>query len=267
MSATNGDATELPTLDSDHPMADALREALAEILVQHERLWERERAKMEAEANAIVANLRAEIATLRGEFERVIVERLSTLHDGERGAPGPQGEPGPPGRDGRLRKVKEWSDGVYYEGDIVAHNGSAYQCVKDTGRPPPHEDWICIAQAGRDSRTPVIRGTWSSAQTYEMFDVVALGGASFIARRENPGICPGEDWQLLAMRGKKGEPGPRGERGERGERGPAGLPAPTIVDWQVDREAYSARPVMSDGSVGPVLELRGLFEQYDHEVR
>jgi hypothetical protein len=200
---------------------------------------------------------------LRGEFERVIFERLSTLHDGERGAPGPQGEPGPQGRDGRLRKVKEWSEGVHYAGDLVVRDGNLYQCVNDTGRPPPHEDWVCIAQAGRDGRTPVVRGTWSSVQTYEMLDIVALGGASFIAKRDNPSTCPGEDWQLLAMRGKKGEPGPRGERGERG---PAGLPAPTIVGWQIDRESYSALPILSDGTEGPRLELRPLFEQFHTET-
>jgi hypothetical protein len=267
MSATNGDAAGLPPLDTDHPLLDAWHEVLGELLAQHQRLWERERAKIEAEANAIIANLRAEIVTLTGKFERMITERLSALRDGEPGAPGPKGEPGPPGRDGRLRKVTQWSEGVHYEGDLVVCDGSMYQCVKDTGRPPLHEDWVCIAQAGRDGRTPVVRGTWSSSQTHEMLDIVALGGASFIARRDNPSACPGEDWQLLAMRGKKGDPGPRGEKGERGPAGPAGLLAPTIIGWQIDRESYSARPVMSDGSAGALLELRGLFEQYDHEVR
>jgi hypothetical protein len=266
-STADSNGSDLPPLEPDNPMLDAWHEVLGGVLAEQQHQWARERALIEAQAAAVVANLRAEIVTLTGKFERMITERLSALRNGEPGAPGPKGEPGPRGRDGRLRKVTEWSGGVHYEGDLVHHGGSLWQCIKDSGRPPPHEDWICIAQAGRDGRTPVVRGTWSSAQTYEMLDIVALGGASFIARRDNPGICPGEDWQLLAMRGKKGDPGPRGERGERGERGPVGLPAPTIVGWQIDRESYSARPVMSDGSAGPVLELRAMFEQYNDEVR
>jgi hypothetical protein len=51
--------------------------------------------------------------------------------------------------------------------------------------------------------------------------------------------------------------------GLRGERGAA---APTIQSWQIDREHYVATPVMSDGSTGPPLPLRGLFEQYHAEA-
>ena len=64
-------------------------------------------------------------------------------------------------------------------------------------------------------------------------------------------------------RGARGE---RGERGPNGERGPAGPAAPTIVGWQIDRASFTATPIMSDGSEGPPLELRGLFEQYQIET-
>jgi hypothetical protein len=47
--------------------------------------------------------------------------------------------------------------------------------------------------------------------------------------------------------------------GLRGERGAA---APTIRDWVIDRARYTATPLMSDGSRGPLLELRALFEQF-----
>jgi len=33
-------------------------------------------------------------------------------------------------------------------------------------------------------------------------------------------------------------------------------------DWKIHRARYLAMPVMSDGSDGPQLELRGLFEQF-----
>jgi hypothetical protein len=63
----------------------------------------------------------------------------------------------------------------------------------------------------------------------------------------------------LASQGKRGV---AGARGERGERGPTGLNGATIRDWKIDRARYVATPVMSDGSEGPPLELRGLFEQF-----
>jgi hypothetical protein len=52
----------------------------------------------------------------------------------------------------------------------------------------------------------------------------------------------------------------------RGERGVKGEPGPSIVSWQIDRERYRASPLMSNGTVGPMLELRGLFEQFLSET-
>ena len=88
---------------------------------------------------------------------------------------------------------------------------------------------------------------------------MAYNGASFCARKSAPGSCPGPDWQLLA---KIGKAGPRGERGIMGLRGERGEAAPTIRSWEIDRARYTATPVMSDGSRGPPLELRDLFEQF-----
>ena|SRR5215831_15408776 len=36
-----------------------------------------------------------------------------------------------------------------------------------------------------------IRGTFDAKAAYSACDVVACNGASFIARRDNPGVCPG----------------------------------------------------------------------------
>ena len=156
--------------------------------------------------------------------------------DGERGAPGVPGTAGVDGKDGerglqgppgKLPEVRQWSDGVHYEGDVVTHDGATFQALRDTGRMPPHEDWMCVARNGRDGidgRSPVIRGTWNAEEDYRELDVVMLNGASFAARRDVPGECPGDGWQLLAAqgkRGKPGEPGPRGESGVRGDPGPA----------------------------------------------
>ncbi len=147
--------------------------------------------------------------------------------------------------------------------------GSTYQARCDTARPPPHEDWACIAAKGRDAPMPVISGTYREGESYSYLNIVALGGSSFIARTDDPGPCPGEGWQLIASAGKPGRPGPLGPRGEaglRGERGPAGEPAPTILGWKIDREAYAATPIMSDNSNVEPLQLRPLFEQFHTEA-
>jgi hypothetical protein len=109
-------------------------------------------------------------------------------------------------------------------------------------------------------------GIYDAYEKYQRLDVVVYEGASYIARRDNPGLCPGDGWQLLASRGKagdKGQPGPPGKKGERGERGEA---TPTIVSWQIDRAHYRAVPTMSNGKPGPPLDLRPLFEAYHEEA-
>ena len=108
-----------------------------------------------------------------------------------------------------------------------------------------------------------MRGTWRADAEYRALDIVARDGGCFIAKGDAPGVCPGPDWQIVSTRGARGE---RGERGPKGERGPAGPAAPTIIGWQIDRAMFIATPVMSDGSEGPPIELRGLFEQYQIET-
>ena len=104
-----------------------------------------------------------------------------------------------------------------------------------------------------------MRGTFKAGESYRAFDVVALNGGSFIAKKDNPGPCPGAGWQLIASQGK------RGDKGERGLQGPSGVPV-VIAGWQLDRDNYIAVPVMSDGREGPPLELRSLFEQFHTET-
>ena len=110
------------------------------------------------------------------------------------------------------------------------------------------------------------RGTYKEDSEYTAYDAVALNGGSFVALREKPGPCPGPGWQLLAVPGKRGVAGERGPQGERGAKGEQGEPGISILRWKLDRERYIAVPVMSDGTNGPPLELRGLFEQFLHEV-
>jgi hypothetical protein len=40
--------------------------------------------------------------------------------------------------------------------------------------------------------------------------------------------------------------------------GPRGEPAPTITGWRVDRAAYAAVPLLSDGNEGAPLEFQAI---------
>jgi hypothetical protein len=71
---------------------------------------------------------------------------------------------------------------------------------------------------------------------------------------------------LQRKRGDAGERGPQGDRGPAGVAGPPGKNTATVVRWDLDRAAYTVTPVMSDGTSSPPLNLRGLFEQFLHEV-
>jgi hypothetical protein len=267
--AAHGNGSGYPRLADDHPLLEAMREASAHILAEEKQTWARERAVIDAQAAAAVAEVRAQIAELKSQLERAVAEKLSAVRDGEPGTPGapgatgPKGEPGTPGRDGRLRAVTGWSGGVHYAGDLITRDGSLWQCIEDTGHPPPSEDWVCLARAGRDGGSLKVRGTWVPDGHYDALDVVALEGGSFIARKGNPGACPGEGWQLIARQGQRGVAGPRGEKGDRG---PPGQVAASIVGWDIDKASYSVVPILSDGSQGPRLELRPLFAQFDAET-
>jgi hypothetical protein len=139
--------------------------------------------------------------------------------DGKDGAPGERGPEGPPGK---LPLVREWEDRVHYEGDVTSCDGATWQALRDTAKRPPHADWRCLAAAGIDGRSLSIRELFDPEAVYAALDVVALNGGSFVARRDNPGPCPGDGWQLLASPGKRGRDGERGERGEKGEPGERG---------------------------------------------
>ncbi len=178
--------------------------------------------------------------------------------------PGPQGERGPAGH---MKTAKAYQGGVHYDGDVVAHKGATYQALRDTGQEPPHADWLCLAERGKDADGFAVRSTYDADTEYKRFDIVAMNGGSFVALKDAPGACPGAGWQLWTSPGKRGEKGLPGERGERGLRGEQGSPGPVIVGWREDVKTYTAVPVMSDGTDGPALNVRGMFEQFFAETR
>ena len=128
---------------------------------------------------------------------------------------------------------------------------------------------MCLARAGRNGSDGLnLCGTYNVYGKYKKLDIIVCDGASFVAERDDPGICPGPDWQMISRQGRQGRrgesiTGPRGENGDKGERGEPGA---TVVSWQLDRERYRISPLMSDGKTGPMSELRGLFEQFLSET-
>jgi hypothetical protein len=212
----------------------------------------------------LIADVRATIAELAGEIRQKGMELRP-------GASGPPGPPGPPGSPGKLPLAKSWEPGrVFYSGDVVVHGGATYQCLRDTGRSVTHaDDWICLARAGRDGLdgiTPDIRGTYVVNEEYKRLDIVAMDGAAFIARYDDPGLCPGEGWQLMSRQGKPGRRGEDGAVGPRGERGEEGLPAvvPKFVRSEID-ENYNLIILRSDDS-REIIPLRPAFERFVAEV-
>ena len=137
----------------------------------------------------------------------ILAELLADIQrDAEmRGPPGPAGPRGEQGPPGKLPLVKPWTpETVHYEGDVVAYDGGTFQARRDTGQPPSHADWICLATAGRDGSSITVRSTFNETAEYRRLDVVALNGGSFVALKDKPGPCPGSGWQLVASQGKRG---------------------------------------------------------------
>jgi hypothetical protein len=216
------------------------------------------RSAIEDERKRTFALLAELLAQIQRETIPEVVAKLPALR-------------GPVGPAGKLPIAKEWQrETVYYEGSVVTYDGGGYQALRDTGEPPDNEThWQCLAAPGRDGKSLRHRGTFKEDSEYAAYDVIALNGGSFLALHDKPGACPGPGWQLLTAPGKRGVAGERGPQGDRGSTGAAGLPgkdAAVIVCWTIDRAAYTVTPVMSDGTSGPPLNLRGLFEQFQDDV-
>jgi hypothetical protein len=129
-----------------------------------------------------------------------------------------------------------------------------------------------IARGGRDAITPQVLGTYKEDFEYHRLDIVALNGSSFIAKRDDPGPCPGEGWQLLASAGRTGGRGEKGAQAPRlfycGEKD-IGYPAlwgfsrsartASVIHWRQFRQATF--PPTSDCPICPRSEHRALQQR------
>jgi hypothetical protein len=211
------------------------------------RELDRNSAKLEtalADVRAAKAEMREGIrAELRAEIRTEIADRMALIKRPVDGAPGPRGEKGEPGS---LPMVEPYIVGrVYYRGNVVADQTGSYQAKRDTATAPGpgSEDWTCLARSGadgKDGRTFRPRGTYAPSKDFKRLDIAMLNGSSFVALCDDPGTCPGENWQLIASAGKRGQQGPKGERGERGPIGPLAI-APRIVTTDIDLQ-YTPNP-------------------------
>lgn len=193
----------------------------------------------------------------------------STGQPGERGEAGPVGDSGPQGTEGpagpagAFPEPRGWTEGsISYRSDLITYQGSTWFAKRDTASQPLlGDDWILIAaagQRGQDAPVGEVCGLFDPARKYRLFDLVNYHGSEWRAKRDDPGALPGDGWAL------SGQVGGRGKPGERGERGLPGTPGSAIVDWAI--KDYRAAPIMSDGSVGPALDIRGFFELYHAEA-
>ena len=191
---------------------------------------------MKLSVAAMLAEAREEMARLRqtrAETEMQVVTVLQGVKDGPQG---PRGEPGEQGKAGEA---------------IIGPPG-------ETGPPGPPGEAGEEGPPGRDAPTGEVHGLYDRSVAYRKLDLVAYDGAEWRAKYDDPGPLPGDGWALSSRQGDRGKPGPKGERG------PPGPPGAMVAEWLV--EEYRVVPIMSDGSAGPVLDMRSFFERYHGEA-
>lgn len=198
---------------------------------------------------------------------------------GPAGEPGPQGLPGPPGQagpQGRLEAAVTLRSGQeYHELTTGIYRGGLWQAWRDVkGMPIEDGGWKLLAdgihevrlsydQDGATATLTVERtsgmkqdftlglapvrhlGTWDKETEYSLNDEVSWNGSTWRALRITQGAePPGEDWRLVAQRGKSG---PRGDSGPIGPAGPPGATGVGVANIELEERGLVI--TLSDGKV------------------
>jgi len=216
---------------------------------------ERASADLTRELMDKLADTRRELASAR-DREASLKERVVALEARIK-------QPAP------LPVVRQWiANTAALAGEMFAHHGAMWQAKANTGQEPQQgSNWLCVSAPGRDGepgRSLRTRGLYRQGGSYKDLDVVVLNGSSFIAKCDNPGECPGDNWQVSALVGKRGDAGDRGLPGPKADTA-AIEKALRITSWTM-RDDYIATPTHGNGQSGASLDLRPLFERFFAET-
>jgi hypothetical protein len=216
---------------------------------------ERASAEMMRELMDKLSDNRRELASFRDRETR-LKERVALLE--ERGK-----QPQP------LPVVRQWVvHTAALQGELFAFHGAMWQAKMNTGQEPQDGHWVCVSAPGRDGeagRSLRTRGLYRQGGTYKELDLVVCNGSSFVAKRDNPGDCPGEDWQISALVGKRGEAGDRGLPGPKAD--VAAIERAMRISAWTAGDDYVVTPTHANGLAGATLNLRPYFEKYFNETR
>jgi Collagen triple helix repeat (20 copies) len=197
---TNGTSASLSArlpIDTISPLRDAFADALGRELATARQAWRREREIAQAETRQTIAELRAEVATLKltlselaSAHNAIIAAQLAAIKDGEPGRDGERGEQGEKGAQGEKGERGEQGE-KGEQGEIGPPGKDGAAGTKgDSGRD---------GADGAPGKFPV-PCRWASGIHYQSA-VVTHDGSTWIALRDTASAPPHDDWQPLALRG------------------------------------------------------------------
>jgi hypothetical protein len=210
------DGDELQTAEL---LSDALIRLAADIVENLEQRWERRVELMESQAQATIAEMRAQMIEMRAQIERMISLRLADLNDG---APGPKGDKGEKGDRG--------PPGDVVTKEVIIERGGP------AGEPGPIGPQGPTGERGEQGPPGTVGPSGPAGLAGERGEKGAPGEAGIAGRDGRDGAVGPSGPQ-----GEKGGPGPQGPPGERGAQGPEGPPGADGIDGTDG----------ADGSPGP----------------
>jgi hypothetical protein len=203
---TSESSSTLPS-ESDSFISDVLRETLAHVIAQTQATWERELKLIEAQAQATVAELRAEVIELRGQVTDMVAVRLANVHNG---APGARGQQGPPGLDGEPGPMgptgpagppgAQGPQGEIGLRGLQGEPGPAGPAGAQGERGERGEKGDPGPQ-GPPGKLPIMK-MWRQDQINYAGQVVAYDSSTFQAVKDTAQAPGGDDWILIARGGR-----------------------------------------------------------------